>query len=925
MNRTCIAFSSGRAAGRVTWLAVCLISGLIAASSLAAKAMAEDWPTYMHDSARSAASGETWLSSSNAANLVKSWSFKTGGGVASSPTVVGGIAYFGSWDGYEYAVDATTGALKWKTFIGITDYGVTNCAYPTKLGVTSSAAVQNGVVYVGGGDSYWYALSASNGSVLWRVFTGDNSATGGHYNWASPLLYNGSAYIGIASLDDCPLVQGQLLRVNLSTHQIVATWNAVPNGQVGGGIWTSPTVDSATNTLYMTTGTQALASQTTSAAFVSLDATSLALKGAWQIPVADQVDDGDWGTTPNLLPGGLAAATNKNGITYAFQRSNVSAGPVWQHRIANGGSCPVCGDGSVSSGAVGGGVLFAAGGYISTGNTNSNGSVTAFNPATGTVRWTHGTQGVVIPGLAYVNGVVLAGAGSDLVALDAASGKQLFDYSTAGSIFSAPSVSGGKIFVGSQDGNLYAFGIGSNAQPPSTMRINAGGGNYMDGSGNTWLADCCNNGGHVFTTTSPIAGTSDPALYQSERWNAGPFTYTIPNLAAGNYQVTLKFAETAGLAPGQRQFNVSINGTQVLTNFDVAAQVGQDKALDKTFTATASNGQIAVSFTQGAADNPIVSAIQVVPAPTSPPPPNTVRVNAGGGSYTDGSGNTWQADCCNSGGNVFTTTSAIAGTSDPALYQSERWNAGPFTYTFPNLASGNYQVTLKFAETAGLGSGQRQFNVSINGTPVLTNFDVAAQVGDNKALDKTFTTTSSNGQIAVSFTRGAADNPIVSAIQVVPAPTSPPPPNTVRVNAGGGSYTDGSGNTWQADCCNSGGNVFSTTNSIAGTSDPTLYQSERWNAGPFTYTFSNLAAGSYQVTLKFAEIAWLGPGQRQFNVSINGTPVLTNFDVAAQVGDNKALDKTFTATATNGQITISFTQGAADNPIVSAIQIVPAV
>ena len=52
---------------------------------------------------------------------------------------------------------------------------------------------------------------------------------------------------------------------------------------------------------------------------------------------------------------------------------------------------------------------------------------------------------------------------------------------------------------------------------------------------------------------------------------------------------------------------------------------------------------------------------------------------------------------------------------------------------------------------------------------------------------------------------------------------------------------------------------------------------------------------------------------------------MTNFDVAAQMGFNTALDETFTATVdSSGQLTVSFTQGAANNPIVSAIQVVRA-
>ena len=147
--------------------------------------------------------------------------------IASSPTVVNGVAYVGSWDGYEYALNAANGTLIWRTNLGITS--APNCN-PTAAGVTSVATVQNGVVYVGGGDAYWYALNASTGAVLWKVYTGDNSASGGHYNWASPLIANGYAYIGIASFGDCPLVPGQLLQVSLTTHQVVNTATFVPTG-----------------------------------------------------------------------------------------------------------------------------------------------------------------------------------------------------------------------------------------------------------------------------------------------------------------------------------------------------------------------------------------------------------------------------------------------------------------------------------------------------------------------------------------------------------------------------------------------------------------------------------------------------------------------------------------------------------------------
>ncbi len=456
---------------RGRWQTPHLLAALILLCAGWLTTTAADWPTFLADGQRSGASaGETTLTTGNVSQLVSKWTYKTGGPIAASPTIVGGVVYVGSWDGYEYALDAVTGALKWKTFLGITT-GQSGCS-PQTLGVSSAAAVTGGVVYVGGGDSYWYALDAASGNVLWRVFTGDNSAASGHYNWSSPLLYNGYAYIGVASLGDCPLVQGQLLQVSLSTHQLVNTFNVVPTGQVGGGIWTSPAVDPLTNTIFVTTGT--ITNYTTeplAQAIVAIDATSLTRKDSWQLPANVQVQDSDWGTSPTLFSDAtgnlMVAAINKNGYAYAWKRSNLAAGPVWQQQVAVGGICPTCGDGSVSSGAFAGGSLFLAGGNTTINGTGYPGSVRAFDPATGNVKWQHGAPKPVVPALAYANGLVIDGAGPNLEVLSAADGTLLFTYKTGGALYAAPSVSNGMIYTGGTDGNVDAFGLGASVSPPS--------------------------------------------------------------------------------------------------------------------------------------------------------------------------------------------------------------------------------------------------------------------------------------------------------------------------------------------------------------------------------------------------------------------------------------------------------------------------
>jgi beta-glucanase (GH16 family) len=170
------------------------------------------------------------------------------------------------------------------------------------------------------------------------------------------------------------------------------------------------------------------------------------------------------------------------------------------------------------------------------------------------------------------------------------------------------------------------------------------------------------------------------------------------------------------------------------------------------------------------------------PTPTvTPVVSSTWRVNAGGPQYTDTLGNIWAADENYSGGTANTIGGAISGTADATLYDTQRYGAS-FNYVF-NVPAGSYQATLKFAETysGDYGAGDRLFNVSINGTQVLSNFDIFAKVGANAALDEIFNNIApSGGAITIQFTGAGGSDPIavIEAIAVIPQPATPTPTNT---------------------------------------------------------------------------------------------------------------------------------------------------
>lgn len=156
---------------------------------------------------------------------------------------------------------------------------------------------------------------------------------------------------------------------------------------------------------------------------------------------------------------------------------------------------------------------------------------------------------------------------------------------------------------------------------------------------------------------------------------------------------------------------------------------------------------------------------------------------------------------------------------------------------------------------------------------------------------------------------------------------------TARMSGGNlTNVTDCSNNVWLADApyaLGSFGYVNGTNgyldNSISGVcaAAQSLYQRERYSTGSggFYYQF-DCPEGVYQATLLEAETYWSGPGEREFNIFIEGRQVETNFDIyAAAGGMNIPISLVFTNSVTNSPLQILFTPGAADNARVSGVQV----
>ena len=161
------------------------------------------------------------------------------------------------------------------------------------------------------------------------------------------------------------------------------------------------------------------------------------------------------------------------------------------------------------------------------------------------------------------------------------------------------------------------------------------------------------------------------------------------------------------------------------------------------------------------------------------------RVNAGGGALAaqDG-GPDWAADTGalrNTGNSAsYAPGAAIDGsvpsTTPPAVFDTERWDPADATemqWRFPVAAGTTVEVRLYLANrcTCTAASGQRRFDVSIDGRVVLDDYDIVGDVGDQTGTMKSFAVTS-DGTVDIAFGH-VLENPLVNAIEIV-EPTGAP-------------------------------------------------------------------------------------------------------------------------------------------------------
>jgi len=533
------------------------VTGLVLALAIPFVALAAagaSWPSGGHDLANThSQDAETTLSPDTVQNLAVKWTAQVHGDVSANPAVVGSAVYVPDWGGYLNKLDASTGATIWSRTIS-SYTGVPNDAAraaPAIVGSTLYIGDQGTQPAFAGGASvnggWLIAVDTATGNLRWRTKVDD------HPNailTAGPLVANGVIYQGVASSEEgaapdpsypCCTFRGSMVAVSAATGAVLWKTYTIPDngghactstspasgcGYSGGAVWgTTPAVDPATNTLFLTTGNNYTVPDSLKAcqdaggsagqcipaddhvdAVMALDATTGALKWSTGVQGFDDWNvaciagapnncppnpgpDFDFGSGPNLFTVGqgknaIAAvgAGQKSGEYWALDAQTGHI--LWGNQAGPGSSLGGIEWGPATDGKriyVAEMNFYGIPYTLPNGDTITSGSWAALDPTTGKTKWQVADPahnlfggGQDLGPVTVANGVLYAPSMSGTMrALNTANGKTLWSFQAAGSVNTGAAVVNGVVYWGSGYAHLglpgwtpsttfYAFSVNGN-------------------------------------------------------------------------------------------------------------------------------------------------------------------------------------------------------------------------------------------------------------------------------------------------------------------------------------------------------------------------------------------------------------------------------------------------------------------------------
>jgi len=380
-----------------------------------------DWTLFGGDLASTRANlRDRAISPGNVGSLARVWQLDTSS-TSCTPVAHDGVAYVPTWGATLHAVAIADGAERWQV--------------PLPALVDSSAAVTAEQLFVSDALGSVHALARDDGELLWSQRVDEHPEV---HLWSSPIYIPDVDLIvvGVASYEEVVgktelSFRGSLVALDARDgHERWRLYTTAADDEEGAGvaIWSTVAVDVERKLLYVGTGNnyQAPGSEL-SDALLAIDYVSGEQVWAHQF-MADDVfsildaagPDYDIGAAANLFSAGgrdLVGVGIKSGLYAALDREDGTV--VWTTQVSPGGLF----GGIISASAYADGAIFVLSNDAALGEV----AAAALDAASGKPIWQRRLPGQSFSGVAYSNGLVFTGTlDGTLSALDARSGEPLW-------------------------------------------------------------------------------------------------------------------------------------------------------------------------------------------------------------------------------------------------------------------------------------------------------------------------------------------------------------------------------------------------------------------------------------------------------------------------------------------------------------------
>ena len=320
------------------------------------------------------------------------------------------------------------------------------------LGVIGSAAVADGVVFVGDAAATLHAVDAATGEVRWTTKVDDQPAAA---IWSSPIPWAGTVYVGVASVAKEAGFRGSVVALDAASGEVRWQTFMVPEGADGAGVFAVPAIDPARGALYV--GTQNAYSETPApygdpTSVVALDAATGARLWAFNAPPRGETaptEDVAFSASPNLFaaeiagqPRDLVGIGQKSGAYWALDRDGGEV--VWRTEVAPAGPL----GGMEGTAAVAGDSIAVPATDWPDPSGPGAGLVSVLDAADGSVRWT-AARSASVASPAAIGGEIVFQAGLDglLVAYDLTDGSEVWRTELGASAAAGVAIADGTVLV----------------------------------------------------------------------------------------------------------------------------------------------------------------------------------------------------------------------------------------------------------------------------------------------------------------------------------------------------------------------------------------------------------------------------------------------------------------------------------------------